>query len=417
MLSREENELLTRVHTGSPMGRLFRRYWIPALLSEEIPDPDCPPVRVRLLGEDLVAFRDTQGKIGLLDEHCSHRGTSLFYGRNEECGLRCIYHGWKYNFEGNVLDTPAEPAGSQLKHKVRHTAYPCVEAGGVVFAYMGAQNEMPIFPTYAWLGVPQNQIYIAKSFLECNYLQGLDGDCDSAHLNYLHKMFKPDARWEFLRHEDQSPAFEIDEMDFGFRVAAIRKIGADRSYVRISQFVMPFIGCVPVGREVDGKLDGFKAVYQVPADDHNTWRYDFFFKWSNPITKEDSSKRDFVGADYKKLRNPRNNYLQDRERQKTVNFTGIEEFLNQDACATESMGPIVDRTKEHLGVSDSYIIQVRRFLLKALRDLQAGKPPPGLVYDSSQADFSRIRCDVAYLSSDVSWRTLIEEKSGRTKKA
>ena len=230
-------------------------------------------------------------------------------------------------------------------------------------------------------------------------------------------MFKPDARREFLRHEDQSPAFEIDEMDFGFRVAAIRKIGPDRSYVRISQFVMPFIGCVPVGREVDGKLDGFKAVYQVPADDHNTWRYDFFFKWSKPMTKEDSSKRDFVGADYRKLRNIRNNYLQDRQIQKTVNFTGIEEFLNQDACATESMGPIVDRTKEHLGVSDSYVIQVRRFLLKALRDLEAGKPLPGLVYDSGKADFSSIRCDVAYLPTNVSWRTLFEDKSGSTKKA
>jgi hypothetical protein len=172
---------------------------------------------------------------------------------------------------------------------------------------------------------------------------------------------------------------------------------------------MPFIGCVPVGREVDGKLDGFKAVYQVPADDHNTWRYDFFFKWSKPMTKEDSSKRDFVGADYRKLRNARNNYLQDRQVQKTVNFTGIEEFLNQDACATESMGPIVDRTKEHLGVSDSYLIQVRRFLLKAVRDVQAGKQPPGLVYESGKADFSRIRCDVAYLPSSVSWRTLFEK--------
>ncbi|TMA86441.1 MAG: Rieske 2Fe-2S domain-containing protein, partial [Deltaproteobacteria bacterium] len=356
MLSREENELLTRVHAGTPMGRLLRRYWIPALLSEEIPVPDCPPVRVRLLGEDLVAFRDTEGKIGILDEHCSHRGTSLFYGRNEECGLRCIYHGWKYDIEGNVLETPAEPSGSQLKNKVHHNAYPCMEAGGMVFTYMGPRGQIPIFPTYAWLGIPQNQIYIAKSLLECNYLQGLDGDCDSAHLNFLHKMFTPDARREFLRHDDQSPTFEIDEMDFGFRVAAIRKIGPDKSYVRISQFVMPFIGCVPVGREIDGKLDGFKAVYQVPTDDNNTWRYDFFFKWSKPMTKEDSSKRDFVGPDYRKLRNIRNNYLQDRQIQKTVNFTGIEEFLNQDACATESMGPIVNRAKEHLGVSDSYII-------------------------------------------------------------
>jgi len=410
MLSREENELLTRVHADRPMGRLFRRYWIPALLSEEIPEPDCPPVRVRLLGEDLIAFRDSQARIGLVGEHCAHRGTSLFYGRNEECGLRCIYHGWKYDIEGNVLETPAEPAGSQLKNKVRHTAYSCVEAGGMVFAYLGPGEQKPLFPTYAWLGVPQNQIYIAKSLLECNYLQALDGDCDSSHLNFLHKIFKPDGRHGFLRYEDQSPDFEIDQMEFGFRVAAIRKIAPDKRYVRLSQFVMPFIGCVPVGREVDGKLDGFKAVYQVPADDHHTWRYDFFFKWSKPMTKDDSSKRDFVGADYRKLRNLSNNYLQDRQMQKTVNFTGIEEFLNQDACATESMGPIVDRTKEHLGASDSYVIQVRRFLLKAVKDLQAGKQPAGLVYDAAQADFARIRCDVAYLLPNVSWRTFFDDK-------
>ena len=224
-------------------------------------------------------------------------------------------------------------------------------------------------------------------------------------------MFKPDARRQFLTYEDQSPEFEIDETDFGFTVAAIRKMGANRNYVRISQFVMPFIGCVPVGREADGRLDGFKAVYQVPADDISTWRYDFFFKWSQPWSKDDSSKRNFVGADYKKIRNIRNNYLQEREAQRTVNFTGIEEFLNQDACATESMGPIVDRTKEHLGVSDSYIIQVRRLLFKAVKDLQAGQKPPGLVYDPSRADFSHIRCDVAHLPSSVSWRTLFEAEN------
>src|ERR1051325_6676592 len=156
MLTREQNELLTRTGPGTPMGDFFRRYWIPVLLSEQLPRPDCAPLQVRILGEDLVAFRDTQGRIGLMDEHCSHRGTSLFYGRNEECGLTCIYHGWKYDVDGNVLDTPAEPAGSQLKYKVHHTAYPCVEAGGLVFAYMGPRDEKPVFPTYAWLGVPQN---------------------------------------------------------------------------------------------------------------------------------------------------------------------------------------------------------------------------------------------------------------------
>ncbi len=408
MLSREENELLTRVEPGTPMGELLRRYWIPALLSEEIPAPDCPPVRVRLLGEDLVAFRNSDGKIGLLGEHCAHRGTSLFFGRNEECGLRCIYHGWKYDIEGNVIETPAEPAGSQLKTKVRHPAYPCTEAGGIVFTYMGPKEKIPLCPAYPWLGVPQNQIYIAKSSLECNYLQGLEGDCDSAHLNFLHRIFKPDARREFLSLATQAPDFEFDEMEFGLRAAAIRKMAGGAAYARISHFVMPFIGAVPVGSMIGGKLDGFKAVYQVPADNQSTWRYDFFFKWSRPFSQEDSSKRDFVDANFKKLRNKRNNYLQDRDRQKTVNFTGITEFLNQDACATESMGEIVDRSVEHLGATDAFIIQVRRFLLRAVKTYQAGGEPPGLIYDPTQNNFAQLRCEAAQLPANVSWRSLYD---------
>ena len=412
MLSRDDNELLTRIEPGTPMGSLFRRYWIPALLSEEVAAPDGAPARVRLLGEDLVAFRGSDGKVGLLDEHCAHRGTSLFFGRNEECGLRCIYHGWKYDIEGKVLETPAEPAGSQLKNKVHHTAYPCVEAGGIVFTYMGPKEKIPLFPSYPWLGVPQSQRYIAKSLLECNYLQGLEGDCDSAHLNYLHRIFKPDARREFLNFADQSPDFEFDELEFGLRAAAIRKMNGGGAYARISHFVMPFIGAVPVGSMVDNRLDGFKAVYQVPADDHNTWRYDFFFKWSRLFTKDDSSKRDFVDSGYKKLRNKRNDYLQNRDAQKQINFTGITEFLNQDACATESMGEIVDRSVEHLGATDAFIIQVRRFLLRAVKSYQAGNEPPGIIYDPKQNDFAQLRCEAAQLPANISWRTLYE--NGKT---
>src|ERR687891_366578 len=165
MFSQEENELLTRVGSGTPMGMLMRHYWIPALLSEEIPLPDCPPVRVRLLGEDLVALRDSDGRIGLLDEHCSHRGTSLFYGRNEECGLRCIYHGWKYDVDGNVLDTPAEPGESDFRKKLRHTAYPTQEAGGVIYAYLGPRDKTSLFPDYEWAQVPLNQTYVTKCLL------------------------------------------------------------------------------------------------------------------------------------------------------------------------------------------------------------------------------------------------------------
>ena len=223
MLSREENELLTRTAPGTPMGELIRRYWIPALLSEEIPGPDCPPVRVRLLGEALVAFRDSQGRASLLDEFCSHRGTFLFFGRNEECGLRCIYHGWKYDVEGKVLETPAEPADSQLRYKVRHKAYPCHEAAGVVFAYMGPKDKIPLFPNYPWLIVPADHVIVTKFFLDCNYLQALEGDCDTSHTAYLHRGNRGGGI--AAPKEDPSPTFEIDHVWCGIRAAAIRRVG------------------------------------------------------------------------------------------------------------------------------------------------------------------------------------------------
>jgi len=193
MLSKQDNELITRSGQGTPLGNLMRRYWVPALLSEEIPAPDAPPVQVRILGEELVAFRDSNGRIGLLDEHCSHRGTSLFYGRVEECGLRCIYHGWKYDVDGTVLETPAEPAGSKFHQRVQHPAYPTHEVNGIVFAYLGPRESMPLFPEFEWSQVAKEQTYVTKALQECNYLQGLEGECDSSHLSFLHRTFSVDG--------------------------------------------------------------------------------------------------------------------------------------------------------------------------------------------------------------------------------
>ena len=207
MLSKEDNELLTQTNPRTPMGNLIRRYWIPALLSEEIPEPDGLPARVRLLGEELVAFRDTEGRIGLIGEHCAHRGTSLFFGRNEECGLRCVYHGWKFDVEGNVVDTPAEPAGSDFKNKLRHTAYPTHEANGIVYAYLGLRDKKPLFPEYEWTQVPLEQTYVTKCLLECNYLQGLEGECDSSHLSFLHRAFS-NERNQPLYKSDTAPFYD-----------------------------------------------------------------------------------------------------------------------------------------------------------------------------------------------------------------
>src|SRR5262249_45557500 len=289
MLPKELNELITRTDRGTPMGDFMRRYWLPAFLSEEVPEPDGPPVQVRILGEELVAFRDSQGRVGLLDEHCSHRGTSLFYGRNEECGLRCIYHGWKYDVDGRVLDTPAEPAGSTFKERVRHPSYPTHEAGGIVFAYLGPREKMPLFPSYEWALMPGEHVYVTKCLQEGNYLQGLEGECDSSHLSVLHREFNLSGN-QALYQEDSAPAYEIEDTDFGLRLIALRKAGADQTYIRISSFVFPS-HCWIYARYPE-------VHFYVPADDTHSWRYDLGMITDRPVRPEDVNRRKQIGPDY-----------------------------------------------------------------------------------------------------------------------
>ncbi|HXV48213.1 MAG TPA: Rieske 2Fe-2S domain-containing protein [Candidatus Binatia bacterium] len=401
MLSREDNDLITQTSPGTPAGDLMRRYWIPALLSEEIPAPDCPPVRVRLLAEELVAFRDTQGRIGLIGEHCAHRGTSLYFGRIEECGLRCVYHGWKYDVEGNVVDTPAEPGDSDFKKKLRHTAYPIREANGIIYAYLGPREKIPLFPNYEWTQVPLEYAYVTKCLLECNYLQGLEGECDSSHLSFLHRAFT-NERNQALYKSDTSPVYETEDTDFGVRLIATRGFD-NQQYIRFSAFVMPVYGCVPAGRPTN-EHEGYEIHTYVPADDTHCWRYDIGYRRDRAVRDDEVHRRAQIRPDYSKIRNARNNYLQDRQMQKRINFTGIEDFLNHDACATESMGPIFDRSKEHLGVSDKAVIAVRKFLLTAIKELQRGIEPPHIVREDRHNWFPHLDCFAHLVPPDVPWR-------------
>ncbi len=392
MLSKRDNELITRSGPGTPLGNLMRRYWVPALLSEEIPQPDGPPVKVRILGEDLVAFRDSQGRIGLLDERCSHRGTSLFYGRNEQCGLRCIYHGWKYDVEGNVLDTPAEPAVSTFHERLRHPAYPTHEVNGIVFAYLGPRDKMPIFASYEWAAVDGKQTYVTKCLQDCNYLQGLEGECDSSHLSFLHRTFEMNGD-QVLYQSDSAPSYETEETDFGVRLIALRDAAPGKTYVRVSSFLMPVTVAVPVGMpDLNGRLDGYEVHSYTPADDTHSWRFDFGFRRSRAVTERDAHRRKIIDSSYRRIPNASNHYLQDREKQRTVNFTGMEDFLAHDSCATESMGPLYDRSREHLGGSDKAVIAVRRYLLDAIKGLQAGSEPPQMVTDPRRNDFGHADC-------------------------
>ena len=413
MLAKEENELLTRTNAGTPMGELIRQYWVPALLSEEIPTPDSPPARVRLLGEELVAFRDTQARIGLIGEHCAHRGTSLFFGRNEECGLRCIYHGWKYDVEGNVVDTPAEPDRSDFKTKLRHRVYPVHEAKGVIYAYLGSPEKTPLFPNYEWTQVPPENTYVTKSLLECNYLQGLEGECDSSHLSFLHRAFT-NERNQPLYKIDTAPSYQTVDTDFGVRLIAIRNTETQH-YVRFSAFVMPVYGCVPAGRPTN-EMEGYEIHTYVPADDTHCWRYDIGFRRDRAIRDDEVHRRKQIKPDYTRIRNAGNHYLQDRQMQKTVNFTGIEDFLNHDACATESMGAIFDRSKEHLGVSDKAVIAVRKFLLSAVKELQGGKEPPHIVRETGRNWFPHIDCFAHLLPRNVSWEQHFDYLTSSAKK-
>jgi phthalate 4,5-dioxygenase oxygenase subunit len=408
VLSREENELLTRVGAGTPMGELMRRYWIPALLSEEIPAPDCAPVRVRLLGEDLVAFRDSRGRIGLLGEHCAHRGTSLFFGRNEECGLRCIYHGWKYDVDGHVLETPAEPTDREFKKKLRHIAYPCKEIARMIFTYMGPAEKEPLFPRYEWVSLAEEQICPVKSYLQCNYLQGIEGDFDSSHTSFLHNNNIRNA--EPLKR-DGAPLLEAEDTHYGMRAISIRKVGTEQVYVRTSPYIMPSFSIVPgppTAKFDENDIRGFR--FWVPIDDQATWLYILNMRQAPFTDGERNSLRSWINSDYTRVRNAANHYLQNRTLQKTESYTGIEALnpAEQDGCATESMGAICDRSKEHLGYSDKTIIALRKMLLRAVNDLAEGKEPPHVIHDSEKNDFSKLRSIKGVLSVGMDWRKIME---------
>ncbi|MGH7811856.1 MAG: Rieske 2Fe-2S domain-containing protein [Candidatus Binatia bacterium] len=408
MLSREENELLTRVGPGSAMGNLMRRYWLPALLSQELPEPDCAPARVRLLGEDLVAFRDSNGRIGLLGERCAHRGTSLFFGRNEDCGLRCVYHGWKYDFEGNVVETPAEPADSDFRKKLRHTSYPCQEIAGMIFAYLGPRDRRPLLPRYEWADLRPEQVYPMKSLLQCNYLQGIEGDFDSSHTSFLHNNNLQNS--ERLKR-DGAPTLDAEDTSYGMRAISIRKLGAEQVYVRTSPYIMPSFSIVPgppTAKFEEDDLRGFR--FWVPIDDTTTWLYILNMRKIPLDNKEREGLRSWVREDYSRVRNLNNDYLINRELQRTRLFSGIQAVnpAEQDGCATESMGPIYDRSKEHLGYSDKTIIALRKRLLAAVTGLEQGIEPPHLIYDPKENDFSRLRSIKGVLPVHTDWHKIME---------
>tara|TARA_R110000787_G_scaffold262422_3_gene367882 strand:+ start:6948 stop:8225 length:1278 start_codon:yes stop_codon:yes gene_type:complete len=418
MLTKEENDLLCRVENKAPMGELMKRHWIPVCMSEEVAEPDGAPVRLRILGEELVAFRNSEGKLGVMDGHCPHRGALLYLGRNEECGLRCLYHGWKFDVEGNVTEMASEPPESNLKDKVKHNSYPVQECGGFVWAYIGPAEEMPEFQRPPFAPSDDVQVSILKISIPCNWAQIEEGQIDSAHSSSLHHSdMKParvdgaaadDKSW-YRPSTDRSPRMQIERTPYGFHYAAIRrpiKKAATHNYIRVTQYVAPFISLIP-----PNNLYNITSI-NVPMDDENTMFY--FIAWGNPETciKTDEWRK-FCHAepgvdlheDWTPVRNLQNNFRQDREAMKGDSTTGIMGIPNQDISMWVGMGPIVDRSHDTLGASDMAIVEFRRLMVDAAREFAETGKALGIGPDvPAQTDIASYQ---EVLPKEVDWRTKV----------
>jgi phthalate 4,5-dioxygenase oxygenase subunit len=414
MLTQQENDLLCRVEGDAPMGQLMRRHWTPICLIEEVSEPDGTPVKARLFGEDLVVFRDTDGRVGVLEEQCPHRHASLALGRNENNGLRCLYHGWKMDVAGHVVEMVSEPAASSLAEKIKHVAYPVKEWGGVVWTYMGPQDAVPEFVPPAWAPTADTAVSIAKVLVPCNWAQVLEGAIDSAHSSSLHSSDMVPARVgggeandkNWLRPStDKAPRMQVQRMGFGFRYAAIRRPitnAATTEYIRSTVFVAPATVLIPPNNLYN------VANINVPMDDTNTAFY--FIGWGHPAqTPETETWRKFLGqrvgvdldAQYRPLRNIENNFWQDRQAMKAGNFTGIVGFPNQDLAMWVTMGGIADRTDERLGASDLAVVEFRRQMLDALQAFLKGETPIGTGELRIPSDVCSFQ---AIIPKEIDWR-------------
>jgi phenylpropionate dioxygenase-like ring-hydroxylating dioxygenase large terminal subunit len=419
MLSKEDNELVTRVGPGTPMGNLMRQYWLPAMLSSELPTPDSDPVRVLLLGEKLIAFRDSTGEVGLVANNCPHRGASLFFGRNEESGLRCVYHGWKFSIDGACIDMPNEPAESDFRTKVRATAYPTRERGGIVWTYMGPRSEPPPLPDLEPNMLPDERLVVTAIQRECNWLQGLEGDIDTSHLGFLHLgAVEPESTtpgtFAYFTVKDRAPRYSVVDTEYGAMYGAYRPANDGMLYWRLAQFLFPCFSMIPTG------VLGLQVLTRawVPMDDEHMM---FFSMGSRPAAGSSAvpgsasgvvASRGRPGEDvlpnttdwYGRFRlaaNATNDYRIDRDKQRRrEDFTGIPGIHTQDQAITESMGAIYNRTQERLGTGDVMVIRVRRRLMDAARALaERGLTPPGV----DSPDIYRVRSGGVILPEGQDW--------------
>ncbi len=411
MLTKEQNIYLTQTGPGTPMGKLFRSYWVPALLASELPTADCPPVRIELLSEKLLAWRDSQGRYSLIEEFCAHRRTSLWLGRNEDDGLRCPYHGWKYDWTGQCVDIPSEPAHSDFCRKVKLNSYSLVKRGDVLWTYMGPPEHEPPHPEWEFCTVPTSHSYTSKRLQECNWLQGLEGGIDSSHTTWLHRgeleidpLFRGSKGNEY-NLGDARPHFEVSESDGGLLIGARRQAEDDKYYWRITQWVMPSTSMIaprsvyPAGGH-----------FWIPRNDESCWVWNWDYHATHPMSDEERNAM-INGAgrhviyesenSFRARANLDNDFLMDREAQKAGKyFSGISGFAMQDSSVQELMGPIVDRSKETLVSTDRAVVMARRRLMRAAQELQDNDTaPPGVA-----PDHQRVRAVAIVLPEEVTFK-------------
>ena len=409
MLRKEVNDLLTQTDKGTPMGDLFRQYWIPALLARELPEDDCPPVRVKLLGEPMIAFRDSEGRYGLMEEFCAHRRVSLWFGRNEESGLRCPYHGWKYDVTGQCLEIPSEPEGSDLYKSIKLRAYSLIRVGDVLWAHMGDPENRPPEPKWEFVTVTPEQTVTTKRMQECNWLQALEGGIDSSHVSFLHSnelerdpLFKG-AKANQYNLNDTRPVFDVSPWDGGLHIGVRRNVEQGKYYWRVTQWVMPCF--TMIAPRADHPQHGH---FWVPIDDENCWTWSYDYHPERQLTADERQAcldgkgvhSENIPGTFRSVQNKDNDYLMDRDAQKRGDtYSGIAGFAMQDGSLQESMGPIIDRSRENLVGTDYGIVMTRNRLRKAANDLRdKGVMPPG-----RDSDHHKIRSIAVVLDPELNY--------------
>ena len=402
MISAEQNDLMTRVGPEAPAGKLLRRYWQPVALADELDGPR-PVKAVRLLGQDLVLFRDEHGHLGLMDRDCPHRGADLSFGRLEGGGLRCPFHGWLFDKSGQCLETPAEPAGSKLCTRIRQAAYPVVERSGIVFGYLG-DGEPPAFPEFDCFVAPDSHTFAFKGLFDCNWLQALEVGIDPAHASYLHRFFQDEDTSEsygkqfrgasadsampitqVLREHDR-PEIRVHPTDYGMRLTALRRLDEQDMHVRVTNVVFPQAFVIPMSSEMT------ISQWHVPVDDTSCYWYAIFTSFTGPVDKQQMRAQRlelYELPDYVPRKNRANGYGYDVQEQLSETYTGMGMDINvHDQWAVESQGRIQDRTREHLGTTDKGIIAFRKLLVAAIEGTQAGESAPMLIRADEASNFS-----------------------------